>query len=140
MNIKFGPLQRVPEGYACNISRCVNLKDCKLVNLKDHDCHIIMQDLLLITLKAAKDDDLVDIMWALLTFMKELCAKELIVEKLDGAGANMAMTLCRMEKLFPPSFFTIMAHLIVHLIEEAKLERPILYMWMYPIERLEFTL
>ena len=69
--------------------------------------------------------------WALSKFMKELCAKELTIEKLDEAGANVVVTLCRMEKLFPPSFFTIMVHLIVHLTEEAKLGGPVLYRWMY---------
>ena len=131
---------RVPDGYASNISRCVNLKERKLFNLKSHDCHILMQDLLPITLRAAKDSDLVDIVWALSKFMKELCAKELTIQKLDEAEANVVVTLCRMEKLFPPSFFTVMVHLIVHLTEEAKLGGPVLYRWMYPIERLEFTL
>jgi len=73
-----------------------------------------MQDLLPIVLRVPKDLDVVDPILALSTFLKELCAKELTVEKLDEVGANVVVTLCRMEKLFPPSFFTIMVHLIVH--------------------------
>ena len=114
---------RVPDGYASNISRCVNLKERKLFNLKSHDCHILMQDLLPIALRAAKDSDVVDLVCALSAFFKELCAKELSVEKLDDIGVNVVITLCKMEKTFPPSFFTIMVHLLIHLIEEAKLER-----------------
>ena len=131
---------RVLDGYASNISRCFNLNERKLFNLKTYDCHILMQDLLPITLRAAKYNDFVDIIWALSTFIKELCTEELTNKKLDEVAADVVVTLCRMEKLVPSSFFTIMVNLIVHLIEEAKLERPILYMWMYPIERLEFTL
>ena len=41
---------KVPDGYVSNISRCVNLKERKLFNLKSHDCHILMQDLLPIAL------------------------------------------------------------------------------------------
>ena len=52
---------RVPDGYASNISRCVNLKECKLFNLKSHDCHILIEDLLPIIVRAVKDSDLVDI-------------------------------------------------------------------------------
>ncbi|XP_020960860.1 uncharacterized protein LOC110263615 [Arachis ipaensis] len=37
--------------------------------------------------------------------------------------------------LFPPSFFTVMVHLTVHLVEEAKLGGPVHYRYMYPIER-----
>jgi len=72
--------------------------------------------------------------------MKELCAKELTIEKLDEAGANVVVTVCRMEKLFPPSFFNIVVHLIVHLTKEEKLGGLVLYRWMYPIETLEFML
>nr|CAD40505.2 OSJNBa0050F15.13 [Oryza sativa Japonica Group] len=39
-----------------------------------------------------------------------------------------------MEKLFIPSFFTIMVHLIVHLVDESKLGGPVNYRWMYPFE------
>ncbi|KAG8496499.1 hypothetical protein CXB51_008990 [Gossypium anomalum] len=86
---------KVPDGYASNISRCVNLKEHKLSNLKSHDGHILMQVLLPICLRG-------------------------VVEK---------------KKIFPPSFFTIMIHLIIHLPIEAKLGGPVQYMWMYPIER-----
>ena len=44
---------KVPDGYASNISHCVNLKEHKLFNLKSHDCHILMQYLLPIALGAA---------------------------------------------------------------------------------------
>jgi len=30
-----------------------------------------------------------------------------------------------LEMLFPPSFFTIMVHLMVHLVDEAKFEGPV---------------
>ena len=53
-----------------------------------------------VTLRVAKDNGLVDIIWTLSTFMKELCTKELTIEKLDEAGANVVITLCRMEKFF----------------------------------------
>ena len=68
-------------------------------------------------------------------FLKGLCAKELNVDKLDELQSNVVLTLCRMEKMFPPGFFTIMVHLIVHLTKETKLGGPVFYRWMYPIER-----
>ena len=106
--------------------------------MKSHDCHILMQDLLPITLRAVEDSDVVDLVCALSAFFKELCATELSVEKLDDIGVNVVITLCKMEKTFLPSFFTIMVHLLIHLIEEAKLGGPVFYRWMYPIERLEY--
>nr|GFC90790.1 hypothetical protein [Tanacetum cinerariifolium] len=44
---------KVPDGYSSNISRGVSVKDHKISNLKSHDGHILMQDVLLIALRAS---------------------------------------------------------------------------------------
>ena len=36
---------------------------------------------------------------------------------------------------FPPAFFDIMVHLIVHLVREVRLCGPVYLRWMYPFER-----
>ena len=48
---------------------------------------------------------------------------------------DIAVTLCELEKIFPPSFFTVMVHLVMHLASEAMLVGPVHYVWMYSIER-----
>nr|XP_025702584.1 uncharacterized protein LOC112803298 [Arachis hypogaea] len=65
----------------------------------------------------------------------KLCEKRLIIKDLDKLQDQIVLTLCHMEMLFPPSFFTVMIHLVVHLVEEVKLGGPVHYRWMYPIER-----
>jgi hypothetical protein len=35
-----------PNGHASNISRLVNMKECKLYGMKSHDCHVFMQTLI----------------------------------------------------------------------------------------------
>ncbi|KAK8578621.1 hypothetical protein V6N13_100449 [Hibiscus sabdariffa] len=67
--------------------------------------------------------------------MKSICGKVLMVEELEKLQDRVALTLCNLKKIFPPSFFTIMVHLLVHLPEEAKVGGPVFYRWMYPIER-----
>ena len=42
--------------------------------------------------------------------------------------------------IFPPAFFDVMVHLVVHLATEAKIAGPVRYRWMYPIERYTFSL
>jgi len=37
---------RFPDEHALNISRLVNLKDCRLYRMKSHDCHVFMQILI----------------------------------------------------------------------------------------------
>ncbi|VVA38323.1 PREDICTED: LOC110929331 isoform, partial [Prunus dulcis] len=61
----------------------------------------------------------------------------------DGYASNIArclrhdivQVLCKFEMIFPPTFFTSMMHVMVHLPEEALLAGPVNYRWMYPIER-----
>jgi hypothetical protein len=35
-----------PDGHASNISRLVNIEDCRLYGMKSHDCHVFMQTLI----------------------------------------------------------------------------------------------
>ena len=36
-NLKFS------NGYANNLARCINVKDCRFYGLKSYDCHVFMQ-------------------------------------------------------------------------------------------------
>jgi hypothetical protein len=37
---------RFSDGYALNISRLVNMEECRLYGMKSHDCHVFMQTLI----------------------------------------------------------------------------------------------
>jgi hypothetical protein len=37
---------RFPDGHTSNISRLVNIEDCRLYGMKSHDCHVLMQTLI----------------------------------------------------------------------------------------------
>jgi len=129
---------KVPDGYASNISRGVSMKDRKLFNLKSHDGHV-MQDIFPIALKASlhsrSQSWVIKVISDLCHFFKVLCGKVLYLSELDKLEEEVVMTLCELEKMFLPSFFTIMVHLIIHLIHEVRLGGPVHYRWMYPIER-----
>jgi hypothetical protein len=49
--------------------------------------------------------------------------------------AEIPILLCKLEKTFPPGFFNVMQHLIVHLPYEARVGGPVTYRWMYIFER-----
>ena len=68
-------------------------------------------------------------------FFLEVCSETLIVPDLEILEKDIAVTLCELEKIFPPSFFTVMVHLVMHLASEAMLVGPVHYVWMYSIER-----
>lgn len=125
-----------PDGYASNLSRCVNMKECKVSNLKSHDCHVLIEEILPITLRSCyPSKEVMRIVVALASFFKKLCSRVLDISKLNKLQEDIVRTLCDMEKIFLPSFFTVMVHLLVHLVEEAKLGGPVHYRWMYPMER-----
>ncbi|BAF17164.2 Os05g0342600 [Oryza sativa Japonica Group] len=122
--------------YLYLVRRCVNMKDCTLNGLKSHDCHVLLEDILPIALRSCyPSKDVMHIVNELARFFKKLCSKVIDVSELDELQRSIVMTLCDMERVFLPSFFTIMVHLLVHLVEEVKLGGPVHYRWMYPLER-----
>lgn len=127
---------KVPDGYSSNLSRCIQLKERKMIGLKSHDCHVLMQQLLPIALRGVLSKRVVAPLIDLCCFFRELCSKTLDVRELEQLESRIVETLCHLEMIFPPSFFTIMVHLVVHLATEAKIAGPVHYRWMYPIERL----
>ena len=62
-------------------------------------------------------------------------AKSLIPVMSDELENEAAIILCQLEMYFPPAFFDIMIHLIVHLVREIKCCGPVYLRWMYPVER-----
>nr|XP_027189367.1 uncharacterized protein LOC113786234 [Cicer arietinum] len=126
----------VPDGYSSNISRCIDMENLKLNGmLKSHDCHILMEQLLPLAIRATLPDDVSAIMIEFCSLFRQLCSKVLNVDDLEKLQNQVVLTLCHMEMIFPPSFFTVMVHLVVHLVEEVKLGGPVHYRWMYPVER-----
>ena len=51
------------------------------------------------------------------------------------AEEQLIKILCTFEQIFPPAFFDIMIHLVMHLPEEAIQGGPVYMRWMYPFER-----
>ena len=127
---------RVPDGYSSNISRCIDLVNLKVNGMmKSHDCHILMEQLLPLAIRTTLPHEVSAVLIELCSFFRQLCAKVLKIEDMEKLQNQIVLTLCHMEMLFPPSFFTVMVHLVVHLVEEVKLGGPVHYRWMYPVER-----
>nr|KAJ0194071.1 hypothetical protein LSAT_V11C800415350 [Lactuca sativa] len=56
---------------------------------------------------------------------KSICSKEIKVKVLDKLQEELCVTLCLLEKYFPPSFFLM----------DVKLCGPVCFRWIYPFER-----
>jgi len=126
---------RFQDGYASNLSRCVDMEDYKLSRMKSHDCHVFLERLLPVAFR----DFLPEPIWNALTeislFFKGLCATVLKVEDLQKLEESIKITICKIEKIFPPGFFDPMEHLPIHLAYEAIVGGPVQFRWMYSFER-----
>ncbi|KAI5312378.1 hypothetical protein L3X38_041551 [Prunus dulcis] len=100
-----------------------------------HDCHILMQQLLHVAIRSVLEKPARYTITRLCFFFNAICAKTVDVSKLDKLEEDVVVTLCLLEKYFPPSFFDIMVHLVVHLVREVRLCGPVYFRWMYPFER-----
>ena len=122
-------------GYFSNISRCVKLKERKISGMRSHDNHILMQQLFPIAIHGSLPPKMSRHLIDLSYFFREICSKVLNMEELGALEKRIALTLCKLERIFPFSFFTVMVHLVMHLASETKVASPVHYRWMYLIER-----
>ena len=126
---------KVPEGYCSNFRNLVSIEDFKLVGLKSHDYHTQMQQMLPAALQSILPKHVRLAICRLSFFFNSLCSKIFDVSTLDELQNQLIVTLCLLEKYFPPSFFDIMIHLTMHLVREVRLCGPVYLRWMYPFER-----
>jgi hypothetical protein len=98
----------------------VNIATGKLIGLKSHDYHIIMERLLPVMFRDYFDDAVWMVLAELSYFYIQLCAKEIVVEMMQKLEKEIPVLLCKMENIFPPKFFNPMQHLLIHLPFEAK--------------------
>ncbi|KAA0065358.1 transposase [Cucumis melo var. makuwa] len=126
---------KVPKGYSLNIQSLVSLTDLKLYGLKSHDHHVLMQQLLPVAIRGILPKHVRLAIIRLCFFFNAICKKTIDTSHLKGMQEDVVVTLCLLEKYFPPSFFTIMVHLVVHLVREIEFCGLVHLWWMYPFER-----
>ena len=124
---------KFPDGYAANISRCV--KDGKMLGLKTHDCHVLLQRLIPAGIRGYLHKDVIEALFELGEIFSILCSKTLRIQDIEKIEQNIPVILCKLEKIFPSAFFDVMVHLAIHLPNQAKIGGPIHSQRMYPIER-----
>ena len=105
----------------------MNMKEHKIYGLKSHDCHILLQHLVPLAIRGLLPKKVCEPLIELSLFFTSLTAKALRVEELEQIESQIAITLCKLEQEFIPSFFNVMVHLPIHLANEAKIGGPVQY-------------
>ncbi|XP_010670313.3 uncharacterized protein LOC104887394 [Beta vulgaris subsp. vulgaris] len=129
-----------PDGFLSNISRCVKDNGKKISCMKSHDHHMFIEQLLPLATRGFLPNNVYEPLVELSPFFRNLCSKNITMKELNALEAQIPYTLCKLEMIFPPAFFDVMVHLVIHLAAEAKIGGPVRYRWMYPIERYLRTL
>ncbi|XP_074274227.1 uncharacterized protein LOC141598345 [Silene latifolia] len=125
---------KLPYGFGSNISRCVNLAQRKVSGYKSHDVHIILHYLLQVAVRRCLPKHVAVPLIRLGNFFRKLYSKVLNQQELDFLESEIIQILCDLEKIFLPSFFDIMVHLPIHLVEEIRLGGHVQGRGMYFIE------
>src|SRR3954464_446079 len=126
---------QVLSGFSSNIKGIINMAEKKFQNLKSHDCHVIMMQLLLVALRGLL---LVNVRLAIVklcAFLNAISQKVIDPEILPRLRSDVAQCLDSFELVFPPSFFNIMTHVLVHLVDEIVILGPVFLHNMFPFER-----
>ncbi|KAL0551644.1 hypothetical protein IC582_010733 [Cucumis melo] len=126
---------KLPDGYNSNISNFISLVDYKIMGLKSQDFYVLIQQFLPMALRGLLPKGPRNIIMRLCLMFNTLCQRVIDREKLVEIEHEIVEILCLLERFFPPSFFDIMVHLVVHLGREARLCGPVQFRWMYPFER-----
>ena len=125
---------KVPQGYSSNIKSLVSLNDLKLVDLKSHDCHLLMQQLLPVAIRGTLPNKVRVAITHLCFLFNDICRKVINPQNLDELENEAVVVLCQIEMYFPPLFLDIMVHLAVHLVREIQLCGLVFLRWMYLVE------
>ncbi|KAL0456083.1 UNVERIFIED_CONTAM: hypothetical protein Slati_0947500 [Sesamum latifolium] len=112
-----------PDAYSSNLARCVETMELRMHGIKSHDCHVFMQKLILIAFREMLSEHVQSALIEVSLSFQSICSTTLDVHKLHELENTVAITLCNLEKIFPPVFFDSMEHLIVHLPCEARIGR-----------------
>lgn len=92
---------QLPTCYSSNVKNLVSMKDLKLVGIKSHDYHTLMQQLIPVAIHGVFPKHVRDTITRLCFFFNVLCNKVIDVSKLDDMQREIVMILCLIEKYFP---------------------------------------
>jgi hypothetical protein len=68
-------------------------------------------------------------------FYRQICAKQVSKVMMQRLEKEIAVLVYNMEIVFPPGWFNVIQHLLVHLSWEARVGGPMQFKWMYIQER-----
>ncbi|XP_062024123.1 uncharacterized protein LOC133740203 isoform X2 [Rosa rugosa] len=102
---------RPPDGYSLNIGSRVSLEELKIFNLKSHDCHVLIQQVLSVALRGLLPKGPRVAIFRLCDCLNQLCQRVIDISKVELLEDEIAETLCMLETFKLKGFFQLPIHL-----------------------------
>jgi len=97
---------KVPQGYSLNVSKLVSMQELKLVGLKSHDCHVLIQQLLPVAIRDILPKNVRFSITRLCSFFNSICKKVIDPQNLEELQREVVIVLCQLEIFFLYHFLT----------------------------------
>lgn len=124
---------KVPSNYGSAFKK--HVMNRKLGSMKSHDYHVLMQEVLPLCLRGLLQKPVRSVIMRLSDVFRRICVKVWDEAEFLQLTEDVAKLLCDLEIYFPPAFFDVMTHLLVHVVEELHEFGPVSARWLYPLER-----
>lgn len=129
---------RTPTGYGSALGK--HLKKARFTGLKSHDYHCLVQQIIPACMRTLLQPLQRTALMRLGKSLSRICARVVDKAAIEALRLYVVETICILEVCFPPAFFDIMQHLLIHLVDELEMCGPVGGRWMYPCERYLGTL
>jgi hypothetical protein len=93
------------------------MNDLSVFGYNSHDCHVVMMVFLAIAIRAIKPVHMKVLITHLCYFFNTVSWKVIGHKELNDLRAYMIETMCMLELCFPPTFFVMQQHLMIHLVD-----------------------
>jgi hypothetical protein len=109
------------------------MKDLTLTNYNSHDCHVMLTTFLPIAIRAINPVWIKVAVTRFCYFFNRISQKVIDCDELVSLKEFAVETVSQFEMCFPPAFFDMMVHLVVHLVLQIKALGPMYLheMWTY---------
>ena len=129
---------RTPTGYGSALGK--HLRKSRFIGLKSHDHHNLVQQIILVAIRTLLQPLQRTALIRLGKSLNRICARIVDEVEIDALRLYVVETICVLEVSFPPAFFGIMQHTLVHLVDQMAVCGPVGGRWMYPCQRYLGTL
>jgi hypothetical protein len=110
----------VPSHFLSNIRKLVSMKGLMLCGYNCHICHLLLTVFLPIAIRAIKPVYVKMEITLLCYFFNKISQKMINKDELKDLQVFIGETVAQLEMCFPPGFFNITEHLMIHMVDQIR--------------------